>query len=274
MSSRAKKRKGKGKGKASKRRMVDTWKSKVWYDVYASQSFNEEFIGSVPCGNPDHLIGRTIETILYYFTGDFTDSHVKLKFKIYNVNGIKCKTRFVGHSFTRDFSRSLVRRGSTRIAGIFNITTKDDVLLRVTAVAFTIRRAKASQRNTIRKIIHDVLQEHAKASTYSKFIQSMVFDKIADNIASIANEIYRIRDCKVNKSKLLSPLDELDQKIEEVYDEEDFETFTPDVKKHRKSEIRHLSKKKGSEPRGTPDEERDDEEEEETDEDAEDEEEE
>ncbi|GAB4306671.1 MAG: hypothetical protein Kow0069_03670 [Promethearchaeota archaeon] len=228
------------KGKKKQKRVVDTWRSKEWYDVYAPQTFNEKFIGSVPCAKPELLVGRNIETVLFYITNNFADSHVKLKFKIVEVTGKTARTLFVGHDFTRDYQRSLVRRGSTKITGIFNVTTSDGVVLRVTAFVFTYGRAKASQRNTIRRIIHDVLVEHAKASKYSKFVQAMVYDKIAQNIQAIAREIFRIRECKVAKSKLMTPIEEIAE--EAVPEDEEFESFQPEVKKHRKSVIRKITK--------------------------------
>ncbi len=221
--------------------MVDTWKSKQWYDVYAPKVFNEDFIGSIPAANPEAIIGRNIETILFYFTDNFADSHIKLKFKITSLTGSNCTTQFIGHDFTRDYSRSLVRRGSTKVTGIFNVTTKDGVVVRVTSFVFTYGRAKASQRFTIRKIMFDVLTEHAKASTYSKFILGMVQDKIAQNIQNIAREIYRIRECKVAKSKLVSDVTEITDEL--ISEEETFEEITPEVKKHTKSVIRKISKR-------------------------------
>ena len=59
---------------------------------------------------------------LYDITKNFQHTTTKLKFKIVDVRGNKCYTIFWGHELTRDFIRSLIHRGSTRVDGIFNFT--------------------------------------------------------------------------------------------------------------------------------------------------------
>ena len=112
--------KGKSKKRGTRRRVVDSWKLKKWYQVYAPKSFKEKFIGQIVSSNPDNLIGRVVECLLYDLTNDFRHSHIKLRFKIYEVVGERCNTRFVGHELTRDYIRALIHRGTTRIDGIFS----------------------------------------------------------------------------------------------------------------------------------------------------------
>ena len=131
----------KSKAKRS-RRQVDTWKAKEWYDVYAPAMFEENFIGSIPSGTPDTLAGRVIETILYFFTDNMQDISTKLRFKITSVTATKCTSQFYGHYTTRDYIRSMVRRGSSRIDGIFPVTTRDGIKMRISVSVFTNGRAK------------------------------------------------------------------------------------------------------------------------------------
>ncbi len=43
-----------------KRRMVDTWKTKKWYNVLAPKMFEEVKIGETIVSSPEDLIGRTL----------------------------------------------------------------------------------------------------------------------------------------------------------------------------------------------------------------------
>ncbi len=227
---------------AGAKKQVDSWKQKEWYDVYAPKLFEEGFIGSVPSASPDTVKDRVIETILYYLTDNMQDISTKLRFKITSVTQNKCTSQFYGHDTTRDYIRSMVRRGSTRIDGVFNITTANGVKMRISVAVFTNGRAKASQQTTIRKIMRDVLNEHAKAENFAKFVHGIVFGRIAQNIFNIAKEIYIIRECRVRKSKVLTLAEDLEKLDEKVAESDEFKPVQPEVKKHRKSVLKKLVK--------------------------------
>ncbi len=225
---------------AGVKKQVDTWKQKEWYDVYAPKMFEENFIGSIPSASPDTVKDRVIETILYYLTDNMSDISTKLRFKITSVTQNKCTSQFIGHDTTRDYIRSMVRRGSSRIDGVFNISTGNGVKMRISVAIFTNGRAKASQQTTMRKIMRDVLNEHAKSENFAKFVHGIVFGRIAQNIFNIAKEIYIIRECRVRKSKVITLAEELpDEKLAET---EEFKPVVPEVKKHRKSVLKKLVK--------------------------------
>ncbi|MFX0099076.1 MAG: 30S ribosomal protein S3ae [Candidatus Hodarchaeota archaeon] len=196
-----------GQQKTSKRRSrktVDKWKSKVWYEVNASPEFENIYIGQTPASDENMLYNRVIENSLYDFTQDFNHAHIKLRFKIKEVNGSLCTTQFIGHEMTRDFIRSLIRRGANRIDGIIDTKTKDGFTFRITGAVFTRNMAKSSQQKTIRKIMYDIIAEQAKNLPFQEFVREIVFGSIEKDIRRISNEIYPIRDCKLIKSRLVA----------------------------------------------------------------------
>jgi len=232
------KRKTRGRGKT-----IDSWKMKEWYDVYAPKTFKEEFIAQIPSGNPDNLIGRVMDISLYDFTKSYNDASIMLQFKIVKVIGKRCNTIFWGHELTRDYIRSLIHRGATRIDGIFNFTTADGVTYRVSTFVVTRRRAKKSQQKSIRKIIFDVLTEFAKNMTHEKFIQGIINGRFATNITKIAKTIYPLRECRVRKVKVINVPDNI---IDDFITEDIvFEEETLDLEEHGKSiKAKKLKKKK------------------------------
>ncbi|MEX2684005.1 MAG: 30S ribosomal protein S3ae [Candidatus Sigynarchaeota archaeon] len=192
---------------ASKRRgkkVVDRWKAKQWYEIHASPEFDNIYIGQTPAAEEEILYQRVLENSLFDFTQDFEDASIKLRFRINKVNGNLANTQFIGHELTRDFIRSLIRRGSNRIQNIIDIKTKDDYVFRITGTVFTLNMAKSSQQKTIRKIISDILTEKGNTLGCKEFVQEMVFGNIERDIKRIANEIVPIRECKLLKSVLLS----------------------------------------------------------------------
>ncbi len=185
----------------------DTWKEKKWYTVVAPPVFGEAPLGLTPADDPDKLIGRVMEATLYDITGDFAHVHIKLYFQIIKVEGDTAYTRFKGHELMRDYIRSLTRRKTSKITGIFNVWTKDGYGLRVTAMVFTRYRCKTSQKKLIRKRMQEVITRRAANSTLDEFIQAMVFSdqegSLAQEIEEVARKIYAIRKVEIAKSKLL-----------------------------------------------------------------------
>lgn len=181
----------------------DKWKMKEWFVVYAPEFFGSREIGLTPADDPEKVKGRIIETTLKDLTGDFTRGQVKLYFKIHDVKGQNAYTKFVGHKLSRSYIRSLVRRRTTRIDGIFNVTTKDGYKLRVMGMAVAIRRIQTSQEKAIREIIRDIIYRKAEELNYADFVLESVQGKIASEIAREVKKIYPIKRAEIRKIKVL-----------------------------------------------------------------------
>lgn len=191
------------RGLAVSRRVRDKWRSKAWYTVVAPPYFGNVELGLVPADEPEKLIGRVVEATLYDITNDFSHQYLKMYFQITDVEGKTAKTIFKGHEYSRDYLRSLVRRRTTRVDGIFNVTTKDGYKLRVSVCAFTLTRIKTSQESAIRKIMQKIVEEKASQLTFAEFVQEAVLGKIASDIYNEAKKITPLRHVGVRKSKLL-----------------------------------------------------------------------
>jgi len=193
------------KGNPRKRTATkDKWKMKEWFVVYAPDFFGSKEIGLTPADEPEKVIGRVIETTLRDLTGDFTKSHVKLYFQVYDVKGQNAYTKFKGHTLARSYIRSLVRRRTTRVDGIFNITTKDGYKLRVMGMVIAYRRIQTSQERAIRKIIQDIIYKKAEELNFADFVLQSVNGQIASEIAKEARKIYPIKRAEVRKIKVLA----------------------------------------------------------------------
>lgn len=188
---------------SSKKRVRDKWRSKSWYTIITPPYFGNVELGSVPADETGKLIGRVIDSTLYDITNDFAHQYLKVYFQITGVEGKTAKTMFSGHEYARDYLRSLVRRRTTKVDGIFNVTTKDGYNLRVAISAFTLSRIKTSQEKDIRAIMEKIVKEKAASLTLDQFAQEMVLGKIASDIYNEAKKIAPLRHVGVRKSKLL-----------------------------------------------------------------------
>ncbi|MEM0224226.1 MAG: 30S ribosomal protein S3ae [Desulfurococcaceae archaeon] len=188
---------------SSKPVVKDKWKIKKWYEALTPESFGTVSLGSIPSDDPDKLIGRVLETTLYDLTGDISQVHVKLYFQIIKVEGDKAFTRFKGHELARDYMKSLVRRKSSKIQGIFDVQTKDGYVVRITIVALTSYRCKTSQKRAVRKIMKEYIVQKAGELTFDELIHEVLRGTISNEISEKTRKIYPIRRVEVYKTKLL-----------------------------------------------------------------------
>lgn len=203
---------------SSKTKQVrDKWRGKAWYLVIAPSFFGNVELGTVPAEEPEQLIGRVVEATLYDITSDFSHQNMKLFFQINKVEGKTAHTIFKGHEYSRDYLRSLVRRRTTKVDGIFNVTTKDGYKLRVAISALTLARIKTSQEKVIRGIMEKTVEEKAALLTLDQFVQEMVLGKIASDVYNAAKKVAPLRHVGIRKSKLVAqPTEVVQPKLQEV----------------------------------------------------------
>ncbi len=188
------------------KRVRDKWRSKTWYAVMAPPYFGNVELGAVPSDDPAKLVGRVVDSTLYDITNDFSHQYLKLHFQVTGVEGKTAHTMFKGHEYSRDYLRSLVRRRTTKVDGLFNVTTKDGYVMRVAVSAFTLSRIKTSQERVIRVIMTKIIREKAAALAMDQFAQEIVLGKIASDIYNEAKKIAPLRHVGIRNSKVMAQL--------------------------------------------------------------------
>jgi small subunit ribosomal protein S3Ae len=186
------------------KRVRDKWRGKAWYMVVAPPFFGNVELGALPAEEPEQLVGRVVEATLYDITSDFSHQYLKMFFQINELDGKTARTLFKGHEYSRDYLRSLVRRRTTKVDGLFNLTTKDGYKLRVAVSALTLSRIKTSQEKLIRDMMTKTIDEKAAALTLDQFVQEMVLGKIASDVYNKAKKVAPLRHVGIRKSKLIA----------------------------------------------------------------------
>lgn len=177
---------------------------KEWYEVYTPSYFGELVVATIPCEDPSKLVGRVVETTLYEITNDFSHQSIKLYFLLVDVKGTRAETILKSHEYSTDYLRSLVRRGSTRIDGIFRVASKDGYVTRASIVAFTRDRINASQEHGIRQIMRSIVEERAASLAYDQLCHEIVLGKVGSDIYNLAKKVAPLRHVGVRKTKLLA----------------------------------------------------------------------
>ncbi len=190
----------KGAGKVK-----DKWKAKQWVTVLASPSFGNAPIGRVPLSDVEKPGGRVVETTLYDILKQDPQHYAfKLYFQIDRVEGDTAYTILKGHEYSREYLRSLIRRGSSMSDFIKDYKTKDGYVVRVYCIALSQGRMNSSKKHEIRRVMDTVIAERAASLTYDQFVQETVLQKVASDVYNEAKNVTRLRHVGVRKTKLIS----------------------------------------------------------------------
>ncbi|MDY6780404.1 MAG: 30S ribosomal protein S3ae [Halobacteria archaeon] len=198
----------------SGRQVSKSGRGKKWYKILASQEFDREELGQTPADEPEKLQSRTVVTTLGEITDDLSENNTKVKFQVTEIGSDTVYTDFVGHELTRDYIRSLVRRGTSKIGDNLIVRTSDDYRVRVQPVAFTAKEADESQEKEIRRIMNEMVHESGSEHTFEEFIDAIVSGRLSSAVYNEAKEIYPLRRVEVQKSRV-------EATPEEVYEEEE-----------------------------------------------------
>jgi len=191
-----------------KGRVKDKWREKRWITVNAPDSFNNVPIAYVPITDDVNASGRVLEVTLYdILKGDPSQHQYKIYFQIDKVNGDKATTIFKRFEYSKEFLRSLVRRGSSKINFILDIKTKDGYIFRVKVIALTHRQLNTSRKHALRLIARDVINKTVPEMTIEQFVQATCYSKINSDIMAAFKKVIRVRHVGLEKVKLIRTAD-------------------------------------------------------------------
>lgn len=177
-------------------------RGKRWYTVLAPEQFDRAELGETMADEPEQVIGRTITTTLGEMEGDQGQNNTKLTFKITDVGSDAAYTEFIKHELTRDYLRSLVRRGASKVVSNVTVLTTDDYRVQLQPVALTTKKADRSQEQAIRAIMTDIVKDAAKERSFEQLVDAVVEGRISSAIYGDAKEVYPLRRVEVQKLSL------------------------------------------------------------------------
>lgn len=187
-----------------KTRVKDKWRGKKWITVLAPDSFNNVPVAYIPITDEENAVGRVIEVTLFdILKGDPSQHQYKMYFQINKVNGDKATTIFKRYEYAKEFLRSLVRRGSSKIAFIMETKTKDGHIFRIKMLALTHRKLNASRQHAIRLVAQDIINKTVPQMSIDQFVQATCYGKINSDIMAAAKKLIRIRHVGLEKVKLV-----------------------------------------------------------------------
>ncbi|XP_009406018.2 small ribosomal subunit protein eS1-like isoform X2 [Musa acuminata AAA Group] len=193
------KRISKGK-KGGKKKAVDPFAKKDWYDIKAPSVFNVRNIGKT-------LVSRTQGT-----KNDEDQAHRKIRLRAEDVQGKNVLTNFWGMDLTTDKVRYVVRKWQTLIEAHVDVKTTDNYTLRMFCIGFTKRRpnqvkrtcyAQSSQIRQIRRKMREIMVNQATTGDLKDLVQKFIPEVIGKEIEKATTSIYPLQNVFIRKVKIL-----------------------------------------------------------------------
>jgi small subunit ribosomal protein S3Ae len=128
-------------------------------------------------------------------------------FQLDKVQDDKASSIFKRFEYSKEFLRSLVRRGSSKINFIIDAKTKDGYIFRIKVIALTHRQLNTSRKHALRLIARDIINKTVPEMTIDEFVQATCYGKINSDIMAAAKKVIRIRHVGLEKVKLIRTAD-------------------------------------------------------------------
>merc|ERR1711931_191693 len=212
------KRLTKGGKKGAKKKVVDPFTKKDWYDTKAPSMFNIRQLGKTLVTRTqgtkiasDGLKGRVFEMSLADLQ---TDEVAFRKFKLVaeEVQGRNVLTNFHGMNLTTDKLRSMVKKWQTLIEANVDVKTTDGFLLRLFCIGFTKKRpnqikktcyAQHTKVRGIRKKMVEIMTREVSANDLKEVVSKLIPDSIGRDIEKACQGIFPLHDVFIRKVKIL-----------------------------------------------------------------------
>jgi len=214
------KNKGLAKGgkKGMKKKIIDPFTRKDWYDIKAPSMFTQRQVGKTLVNRTqgmriasDGLKGRVFEVSLADLQKDET-SFRKFKLIAEEVQGRNVLTNFHGMDFTTDKLRSMVKKWQTLIEATVDVKTTDGYMLRLFCIGFTkkspqqVRKtcyAQHQQVRNIRRKMSEIMVREVSQCDLKDVVSKLIPDSISKDIEKACQGIYPLHDVYVRKVKVL-----------------------------------------------------------------------
>jgi len=191
------------------RKIKDKWKEKRWVTVLAPDSFNNIPVAYVPITSDKTAVGRVVEVTLFdILKGDPSQHQYKLFFQINKVTEEKATTVFKRYEYAKEFLRSLIRRGSSRINFVIDTKTKDGYVFRIKILTLSHRELNTSVKRALRLEAKKQIERIVPQMTIDEFVQAACYGKISSDIMAATKKIIRVRHVGLEKVRLLRTSEE------------------------------------------------------------------
>lgn len=214
------KNKGLSKGgkKGLKKKIVDPFSRKEWYDIKGPTTFVNRKIGKTLVNRTqgtriasEGLKGRVFEVSLADLQNDEI-AYKKFRLIAEEVQGRQILTNFYGMDITTDKLRSMVKKWQTLIETHVDVRTTDGYTLRFFCIGFTRKwqhqvkktsYAQTTKVRAIRKKMVEIITRAVATCELKDVVMKLIPDSIGKDIEKACMSIFPMHDTMIRKVKVI-----------------------------------------------------------------------
>lgn len=211
--------KKKGAKKGTKKKPVDTFAKKEWFDLKTPQIFSNSSFGktlvtrsSAKQNLSKLLYGRCFEANQADLNNNEDQNYKKFKLIVDEVKGKEAHTSFYGMELLTDKARGIIRKWHTLIEGNTTIKTEDGYILRVFVMAQSKRpegytKARCYIQTTtikkIRKVMFEAIKEELEGCDIDTVMKKLCDEQIGKLIEERTRGLFPLQNCYTKKVMVL-----------------------------------------------------------------------
>lgn len=192
---------------APTKKMIDSWKTKQWYNVLAPKFLNEIEIAQVPALDEEHLMNRVLVIPLKEITRDLSHMYTNIKLRVCEIRGKTALTKFIGHEVNKEYIATLVRRRRDILNVVFPVKSKDDLEFKVKVVIVTNGICSETQKRSLRALLEEELTKKVKTMDFGEFIMEVLYGKTSAEMFAKLKKITPLRRVEIRKTELEEDFD-------------------------------------------------------------------
>lgn len=188
-----------------RKKMVDKWKTKKWYEIVAPKMFNSKVIGEAVGPDENSMMNRIVITSLAELGtsgeegGRRMFSNMKIRLRINEVKGKSAYTKYIGHEIMPGYLRTLARKQRSVIDVVADKKTKDGEIIRLKLVAITGSPVSQNTKKNIRKALEETLESAVPEMTFEDLVLGSLQGKLTGKIYNRLKQITRMAKVEVKK---------------------------------------------------------------------------
>ncbi|KAA6377668.1 MAG: putative 40S ribosomal protein S1 [Streblomastix strix] len=233
--------------KGNKKKIVDPFTRKEWYDVKVPNMFPNKNIGKTFVNRSqgmklakDSLKGRVYEVFVADLQkGDDSDNFRKLRFKCEEVQGMNCLCNFHGMQITTDKAKSIVRKKQTLVEANLDVKTSDGYVMRFFCIGFTkkispVKKTSYAQHEKVRQLrrkMCEVIKRQASDADLQSVVKKLMAESIGRTIERESQKICPLHNVFIRKVKMIKAPKIEGSKFAELFQENSEKTgeLAPDT---------------------------------------------
>ena len=179
-------------------------RDEIWLEVVSPEYLGGKVIGNILAYSDEEIFRKRIEILQSDLTDDPAHAYTKIILKVSGVSGGKAITEYVGHEVSRDYMKSILRKGSSKVDPTVDVTTKDGYKFRMRINMIARNKISTNKKTVLSNQVAQMMVEKCSSYKLPQLVQEMISGKTESDIFNFAKKHMRVKYAGDTKVKLIS----------------------------------------------------------------------